>query len=319
MTEIYDVLIIGGGPAGLTAALYNARANLKTIVLEKKKLGGQITLTHEIANYPGAVLGEGDEPTGPELMDRMVQQAEKYGAELVVGKTVVNFDTEGDIKTVRTKDGTEYQTRAIIIASGAVPRKIGCPGEDELSGKGVSYCATCDGAFFEDMEVYVVGGGNSAVEEATFLATMARKVTIIQNLDKLTATPIAIDQLNKCDNVDIIYNSVVTEIKGDGLVEGMTIKNTETEGTTEFEAAAEDGTFGVFVFIGYIPESDIYEELVDLDEWGYVESDEAMKTSVPGVFVAGDIRPKDLRQVITAAGDGATAAHSAQKYVEHHR
>ena len=148
---------------------------------------------------------------------------------------------------------------------------------------------------------------------------MARKVTIIQNLDKLTATPIAIDQLNKCDNVDIIYNSVVTEIKGDGLVEGMTIKNTETEETTEFEAAEEDGTFGVFVFIGYIPESDIYEELVDLDEWGYVESDEAMKTSVPGVFVAGDIRPKDLRQVITAAGDGATAAHSAQKYVEHHR
>ena len=319
MTEIYDVLIIGGGPAGLTAALYNARANLKTIVLEKKKLGGQITLTHEIANYPGAVLGEGDEPTGPELMDRMVQQAEKYGAELVVGKTVVDFDAEGDIKTVRTKDGTEYQTRAIIIASGAVPRKIGCPGEDELSGKGVSYCATCDGAFFEDMEVYVVGGGNSAVEEATFLATMARKVTIIQNLDKLTATPIAIDQSNKCDNVDIIYNSVVTEIKGDGLVEGMTIKNTETEETTEFEAAEEDGTFGVFVFIGYIPESDIYEELVDLDEWGYVESDEAMKTSVPGVFVAGDIRPKDLRQVITAAGDGATAAHSAQKYVEHHR
>lgn len=316
MGKTYDVIIIGGGPAGLTAALYNARAKLDVLVLEKKKLGGQITITHEIANYPGSVPGEGDEPTGPELMDRMVEQAEKYGAELVVGKEVTGLNVSGNVKKVTTQDGEEYETKSIIIANGAVPRKIGCPGEDELSGKGVSYCATCDGALFEDMEVFVVGGGNSAVEEAAFLAKMARKVTLIQNLSELTATPIAIDQLKKFDNVEIIYDSVVKEIHGEGIVESMEIENVKTGETTTFEADEEDGTFGVFIFIGYLPESDLYKDVVDINEWGYVESDAEMHTDVPGVFVAGDIRPKHLRQVITAAGDGAIAAHSAQKFVE---
>lgn len=319
MSEVYDVIIVGGGPAGLTAALYNARAKLKVLLLESKKLGGQITITHEIANYPGAVYGEGDEPSGPELMDRMVEQAKKYGAELVVGKTVTGINADNLVKKVTTKDGTEYETKAIIIANGAVPRKIGCPGEEELSGKGVSYCATCDGAFFEDMEVFVVGGGNSAVEEASFLAQIARKVTVIQNLSELTATPIAIDQFFKNDNVDVIYDSVVKEIKGEGIVESMVIENTQTGEQTEFVADEEDGTFGVFVFIGYLPSSELYEGTVDIDEWGYIKSDEEMLTDVPGVFVAGDIRPKHLRQVITAAGDGAIAAHSAQKYVEQNR
>lgn len=317
MSELYDVVIIGGGPAGLTAALYNARAKLKVLVLERKKLGGQITLTHEIANYPGAVIGEGEEPSGPELMDRMIEQAEKYGAELQVGKNVTGLDLNGNVKKITTSDGSEYQTKSVIIANGAVPRKIGCPGEEELSGKGVSYCATCDGALFEDMEVFVVGGGNSAVEEATFLAKLARKVTLIQNLSELTATPIAIDQFNSCDNVEVIYDSVVKQINGEGIVESMVIEDVNTGEQTTFEADEEDGTFGVFIFIGYLPESDLFEGIVDIDEYGYIESDAEMHTNVSGVFVAGDIRPKNLRQVITACGDGAIAAHSAQKFVEH--
>ena len=316
MSEVYDVIIIGGGPAGLTAALYTARAKLNVLLLERKKLGGQITLTHEIANYPGSILGKGDEPSGPELMDRMIEQAKKYGAELRVGQNVTDIKLENDLKEVITSDGTTYKGKTIIIANGAVPRKIGCPGEEELSGKGVSYCATCDGALFEDMEVYVVGGGNSAVEEATFLSKMARKVTIIQNLKELTATPIAIDHLKACDNVEIIYDSVVKEIVGEGIVESMTIENSTTGKLTTFTADEEDGTFGIFVFIGYIPESKLYEGLVKINDWGYVESDAEMLTDIPGIFVAGDIRPKNLRQVITAAGDGAIAAHSAQKYVE---
>ena len=209
MSDLYDVIIIGGGPAGLTAALYNARARLNVLLLEKQKLGGQITITHEIANYPGSVIGGEAEPTGQELMDRMIQQAKEYGAELQTGQTVNSVKLDGNVKKVTTKEGAEFETRSIIIANGAVPRKIGCPGEEELSGKGVSYCATCDGAFFEDMEVYVVGGGNSAVEEATFLASMARKVTIIQNLDRLTATAIAIEQMEKCDNIEVIYLSLI--------------------------------------------------------------------------------------------------------------
>lgn len=319
MSDLYDVIIIGGGPAGLTAALYNARARLNVLLLEKQKLGGQITITHEIANYPGSVIGGEAEPTGQELMDRMIQQAKEYGAELQTGQTVNSVKLDGNVKKVTTKEGAEFETRSIIIANGAVPRKIGCPGEEELSGKGVSYCATCDGAFFEDMEVYVVGGGNSAVEEATFLASMARKVTIIQNLDRLTATAIAIEQMEKCDNIEVIYNTVVKEIEGDGLVEAMTIENVETKEQSKITADEEDGTFGIFVFIGYLPESELYKGLVDIDEWGYIESDAEMHTNLPGVFVAGDVRPKQLRQVITAAGDGATAAYSAQKYVEQNK
>lgn len=315
---IYDVIIIGGGPAGLTAALYNARARLKVLVLEKSKLGGQITITHEIANFPGAVYGEGDEPSGPELMDRMVEQAQKFGAEIKVGEDVCDLEVDGKVKKLTCKNGNVYEAKAIICANGASPRHIGCPGEVELTGKGVSYCATCDGAFFEDMEVYVVGGGNSAVEEATMLAGIARKVTLIQNLSTLTADAIAIENIHKQDNVEYIFDSVVQEIRGDGIVEEMDIKNTKTGEVTTFTADEEDGTFGVFIFIGYVPSTDIYKGKVPLNDWGYIESDADMKTSIPGVFAAGDIRPKSLRQVITACGDGAIAAHSAQRYVEHY-
>ncbi|MBP1044189.1 FAD-dependent oxidoreductase [Vagococcus sp. BWB3-3] len=321
MTEQYDVIVIGGGPAGLTAALYNSRARLKTLVLEREKLGGQIMSTHEIANFPGSILGESGEPSGSELIARMVEQVKKYGATIEVGKEVIEIDVtqkEG-YRRVRCQDGTLYQAKAVIAANGAVPRKIGCPGEAALQGKGVSYCATCDGAFFEDLEVYVIGGGNSAVEEATFLTNFARKVTIIQNLGYLTAEAIAIEQAEKTGKIDVIYHSVVEKISGDGLVESMVIRNTETNESRVIEADEEDGTFGIFVFIGYQPKTAIYENVLDLNQWGYIETTDNLATNIPGIFAAGDIRPKLLRQVVTAAGDGATAAFAVQRYIEENK
>ncbi len=321
MTEQYDVIVIGGGPAGLTAALYNSRARLKTLVLEREKLGGQIMSTHEIANFPGSIMGEAGEPSGSELIARMVEQVKKYGATIEVGKEVIEIDVtqkEG-YRRVRCQDGTLYQAKAVIAANGAAPRKIGCPGEEVLQGKGVSYCATCDGAFFEGLEVYVIGGGNSAVEEATFLTNFARKVTIVQNLGHLTADAIAIEQAEKTGKIDVIYHSVVEKISGDGLVESMVIRNTETNESRVIEADEEDGTFGIFVFIGYQPKTAIYEKLLDLNQWGYIETTDNLATNIPGIFAAGDIRPKLLRQVVTAAGDGATAAFAVQRYIEENK
>lgn len=316
MDKIYDVIIIGGGPAGLTAGLYCSRARLQTLIIEKSKLGGQIVLTHEIANYPGAVVGQHDEPSGIEVISRMKEQAEKFGTEIQVGKEVLDVDLEGKVKTITCKDGTIFKAKAIIIATGAIPRELGVPGEKALKGRGVSYCATCDGAFFEDLEVIVIGGGNSAVEEAMFITTFASKVTIVQNLSHLTADAIAIEAAKKNDKIHYIFDSVVESIEGDGMVEAITLKNTQTNEVTRIEANEEDGTFGVFVFVGYIPQTKLFEGKLTLDQWGYIECDDALKTSIDGVFCAGDLRPKLLRQVITAASDGATAAFAAQKYLE---
>lgn len=313
---MYDVIIIGGGPAGLTAAIYNARARLKVLLLEKTKLGGQIVSTNEIANFPGSVKGAEEETTGPELIGRMEEQAKKFGAEIIIGKNVTGLDVTGNVKKITCKDGSTYETLALICANGAYPREIGCPGERELRGKGVSYCATCDGAFFEDLEVFVIGGGNSAVEEAVFLTTFARKVTLVQNLAFLTADAIAIEQAKANEKISYIYSSVVEKIEGDGMVEAMTVRNTETGETTRFEADEDDGLFGIFVFIGNVPNTKLYDGIIPIDEHGYMLTNEALATGVEGVFAAGDIRPKVLRQVVTAAGDGATAAFSAQKYVE---
>lgn len=313
---MYDVIIIGGGPAGLTAAIYNARARLNVLLLEKTKLGGQIVSTHEIANFPGSIKQTEEETSGPELIKRMAEQAEQFGAEIQLRKEVTDLELDGKIKKITCKDGSVYESHAVICANGAFPREIGCRGERELAGKGVSYCATCDGAFFEDMEVYVIGGGNLAVEEAMFITTFARKVHIIQNLSELTADAIAVEQAKANDKIDYIFDSVVESIEGDGMVEGMTIRNTKTGEFTRFEADEEDGLFGIFVFIGNVPSTKLYEGKVPLNEYGYMITDEAMCTPLEGVFAAGDMRPKVLRQVVTATGDGAIAAFSAQKYVE---
>lgn len=305
---IYDVVIIGAGPAGLAAGLYASRARLKTLIVEKEKAGGQIVTTAEVANYPGSI----ENATGPTLVNRMVEQAEEFGAEKVID-TIKEVELEGKIKVLKGEKG-QYQAKTVIIATGANPRKIGCPGEEELTGRGVSYCATCDAAFFEDMEVYVVGGGDTAVEEGMYLTKFARKVTIIHRRDELRAAKSIQEKAFNNDKIEFMWDTVVEEIKGDGIVESMVVRNVKTGETTEIVADEEDGTFGIFPFIGFIPATDLFEGKVELED-GYIVTDEDMKTNIPGVFAAGDVRVKSLRQVVTATADGAIAAVQAEKYI----
>ena len=305
---IYDVVIIGAGPAGLAAGLYASRARLKTLILEKEKAGGQIVSTAEVANYPGSI----ENATGPTLVARMVEQADEFGAERVLD-TIKEVELDGKIKVLKGEKG-EYQAKTVIIATGANPRPIGCPGEKELTGRGVSYCATCDAAFFEDMEVYVVGGGDTAVEEGMYLTKFARKVTIIHRRDELRAAKSIQEKAFSNEKMDFMWDSVVEEIKGDGIVESMVVKNVKTGELTEIIADEEDGTFGIFPFIGFIPATELFTDKVNLKD-GYIETDDDMKTNIPGVFAAGDVRVKSLRQVVTATADGAIAAVQAEKYI----
>lgn len=307
--RIYDVIIIGAGPAGLTAGVYAGRSRLDTLIIEKQKYGGQIVISAEIENYPGSVENE----TGTSLIDRMVAQTDKFGVEKVFD-TIINVEIEDNIKILKGLHN-EYRAKSVIIAAGATPVPIGCPGEKEFSGKGVSYCATCDGAFFEDMEVYVVGGGDSAIEEAIYLTRFARKVTVIHRRDELRAVKSLQEKAFANNKIEFMWNSTVVEIKGDGLVESMIIKNTQSGELKEIFAAKDDGTFGIFVFIGFKPHSDIFKDKVEMEN-GYIMTDDNMKTSVEGVFAAGDIRVKSLRQVVTATADGAIAAVQAGKYLE---
>jgi thioredoxin reductase (NADPH) len=308
MAEIYDVIIIGAGPAGLAAGLYASRARLKTLILEKEKAGGQIVKTDEVANYPGSV----ENASGPSLISRMVEQADEFGAEKKLD-TIKEVKFDGQIKVLKGEKG-EYQAKTVIIATGANPRPIGCPGEKELTGRGVSYCATCDAAFFEDMEVFVVGGGDTAVEEGMYLTKFARKVTIIHRRDELRAAKSIQEKAFKNEKMNFMWDSVVTELKGDGILESMVVKNVKTGEETEYFADEEDGTFGVFVFVGFVPATKLFEGVIELEN-GYIPTDDDMKTNVPGVFAAGDCRVKSLRQVVTAAADGAIAAVQAEKYI----
>lgn len=308
MDRIHDVIIIGAGPAGLSAGIYAGRSKLDTLIIEKEKDGGQIVITSEIENYPGSIEGE----TGPSLIGRMVHQAEHFGTAKVYD-TVVDVELEGEVKKIRGKRG-EYFAKTVIIATGAFPRTIGCPGERKLVGKGVSYCATCDGALFEDMEIYVMGGGDSAVEEALYLTRFARKVTIIHRRDELRAAKSIQEKAFANPKINFLWDTVITELKGDGLLESMVVKNVKTGEETEIFAPEEDGTFGVFVFIGYVPLTSLFEGKVKMDN-GYILTDEEMNTNIPGVFVAGDVRKKPLRQVVTAVADGAIAATKAEKYI----
>ncbi len=309
MSKIYDVIIIGAGPAGLTAALYAGRARLSTLMIEKAREGGQIVNTAEIANYPGSLETE----SGPTLIDRMEAQVKHFGAETVID-SVEAVELAGEIKTIKCLSET-YQAKSVIIATGAYPMSIGCPGEFDFVGRGVSYCATCDGAFFTGLEVFVVGGGDSAVEEAVFLTKFAKKVTLIHRRNELRAAKSIQEKAFSNPKIHFMWDSVVKELSGDGLLEKMVTENVKTGELTEYHADPEDGTFGVFVFIGYRPQSALYEKQIEMEN-GYIITDEDMHTSLPGVFAAGDIRRKSLRQVVTAAADGAIAAVQAEKYIE---
>jgi thioredoxin reductase (NADPH) len=303
MQGLYDIIIIGGGPAGLSAGLYGARSRAKTLILEKGKWGGQAATTEELENYPGSI----EQPTGPEITARMKRQVEEFGAE-TKAETVTKLELDGKIKRVIT-DSAEYQAKTVIIATGAKPRLLGCPGELELRGKGVSYCATCDADFFTDLRVVVVGGGDSAIQEAIYLTKFAEKVTVIHRRDELRAAKSIQERAFANPKIDFIWDSVVTEIKGDGIVESVVVKNVKTNEIKEVQ------TDGVFMFVGYDPVSDLVKGLVDMDEKGYIITDENMSTSVEGVFAAGDVRVKSLRQVVTAASDGAIAAVRAEHYI----
>jgi len=302
--KIYDVIIIGAGPAGMTAAVYASRANLSTLMIERGIPGGQMANTEEVENYPGFEM-----ILGPELSTKMFEHAKKFGAEYAYGDVSEIVDEEA-YKTIKVS-GKEYKALAVIISSGAEYKKMGIPGETELGGRGVSYCAVCDGAFFKQKNLIVVGGGDSAVEEGAFLTKFANKVTIVHRRDELRAQMILQDRAFANEKIDFIWNTTVKEIHGkDGKVAGVTLVSTVDGTEREFE------TDGVFVYVGMLPLTKPFGSLGILNDNGYIVTNEKMETTVPGIFGAGDVREKMLRQIVTATGDGSIAAQSAQHYIE---
>lgn len=302
--KIYDVIIIGAGPAGMTAAVYTSRANLSTLMLERGIPGGQMANTEDVENYPGY-----ESILGPDLSNKMFEHAKKFGAEYAYGDVKEVIDGK-EYKTI-IAGKKEYKARAIIVASGAEYKKIGVPGEKELGGRGVSYCAVCDGAFFKEKELVVIGGGDSAVEEGVYLTRFASKVTIVHRRDTLRAQKILQDRAFQNEKVDFIWNHTIKEInETNGKVGSVTLVDVNSGEEKEVK------TDGVFVYIGMLPLSKPFVELGITNENGYVETNERMETKVPGIFAAGDVREKMLRQIVTATGDGSIAAQSAQHYVE---
>mgnify|MGYP002514860298 CR=1 FL=1 len=308
MEEWYDVIVVGGGPAGLTAAIYLARAKYRVLVIEKETFGGQITITAEVVNYPGV-----EKTAGTRLTETMKKQAEYFGAEFLL-EEVRELVLEGDKKKVRTSNG-ERTCMGILIATGAHPRKIGFPGEDKFRGRGVAYCATCDGEFFSGMDVFVIGGGFAAAEESVFLTKYAKHVTILVREEDFTCAKTTADAARNHPDITVLTDTVVDEVKGEEQLSTITYHNTKTGESTTYHAP-ERQTFGVFVFAGYEPATELVSGLVELDEQGYVVTDQSQKTSVDGVYAAGDVCVKHLRQVVTAVGDGATAATELERYVQ---
>ena len=312
MSKVYDLIILGAGPAGLAAGLYGGRYKLDTLIIEKGIDGGQIAITDEIANYPGQIVGE--EESGPSLIARMTEQAKRFGCERV-SANIEKAELEGDIKRFTDTKGNVYESRAAIIATGAHPRPIGCKNEKEFVGKGISFCATCDANFYEGFEVYVVGGGDSAVEEAIYLTKFARKVTIIHRRNELRAAKSIQEKAFKNDKIAFMWDSVVEEVKGDDILESLIVKNVKTGELTEVKADPDDGMFGLFGFIGLLPNTELFAESGLEMEGGYLVTDPDMKTKFKGVFAAGDVRVKSLRQVVTAAADGAIAASQVEHFI----
>lgn len=305
MTEKYDVIIIGAGPAGLTAGLYTGRARLKTLILEKATFGGQAATTDLIENYPGFPEGVG----GFQLTELMKEQAVEFGAELREITPVSTIEAVGDDRVVKTEDES-FTARAIIIASGSEPKVLGIPGEEELRGRGVSYCATCDGAFYRDKVVAVIGGGNSAVEEAIFLTRFASKVYLVHRRDELRADKILQERATANEKIEIIWDSHLKKVLGTGKVEEIVVEHKNTAERTSYPVD------GVFFYIGTVPNTVFCESAVDMDTRDFIVTDERLQTSVPGVFAAGDCRANLLKQVAVAVGEGALAAVEAARYIE---
>ncbi len=303
----YDIAIIGGGPAGLSAAIYAARGGLKTVVFERGLIGGQIVLTADVENYPGFE----ENMSGFDIADKMKKQADKFDVEFKINE-IKKIIPQKDFKLIKTTN-EEFKVKVVVIATGANPSKLGVDGEARLTGRGVSYCATCDGALYRDKIVAVVGGGDSAVEEALFLTKFAKKVYIIHRRDELRAVKIIQKRAFNNDKIEIVWNSIITEIEGKQFVENLKIHNRKTKENSDL---AVDG---VFMYVGIVPNNELVKEIVKIDERGFILVDESMQTSVPGIYSIGDINQKALRQVVTAASDGAIAAFSAEKWIEENR
>ena len=307
MENLYDVIVVGGGPAGLAAALYLARAKYRVLVLEKLQFGGQISITNEVVNYPGI-----ERTSGQALADTMQKQAAAFGAEFMLAEATA-FDLSGDIKTVHTNRG-DYRCFGVLLATGAHPRTVGFKGEEELKGRGVAYCATCDGEFFTGKDIYVVGGGYAAAEESVFLTKFARHVTILIRKNDFSCAASVADQAKNHEKITVLTNTVLEEVAGKNGLHYARYKNTATGEVTEVKSPAGE-TFGVFVLAGYAPDTEMLKGTVELNEQSYIVTDAAQKTSVDGVYAAGDVCIKPLRQVVTATSDGALAATELEKYV----
>ena len=305
MENLYDVVIVGGGPAGLTAALYLARAKYRVLVLEKEQFGGQIAITHEVVNYPGIA-----KVSGKALTDTIQQQAESFGAEFLLTEAT-GFELDRDIKTVHTGKG-DFRCFGILLATGAHPRTVGFKGEEEHKGRGVAYCATCDGEFFAGKEIFVIGGGYAAAEESVFLTKFAKHVTILVRKADFSCAASAADQAKNHEKITVLTNTVMEEVSGENGLTYARYKNTATGEVTEVRS---EESFGVFVFAGYAPATEAVQGIVELNEQGYIITDPSQKTSAEGVYAAGDVCVKPLRQVVTATSDGALAATALEKYV----
>lgn len=308
MSKIYDLLILGSGPAGLSAGIYAGRAKLNTLIIEKGDIGGQVNTTSEVVNYPGI-----KNISGPKLMDEMRQQSQNFGVNFIKSE-ITNVDFSQDIKVITTTSG-DIKGRAVIIATGAVPRKLGFPGEKEFTGRGIGYCSTCDGEFFEGLDVFVIGAGFAAAEEAIFLTRYAKKVIIIAREPEFTCAKTIADKVFKNPKIEVKFNTEILEATGDDILKSAKFINNKTKETFEYTASKEDGTFGIFVFIGYEPKTSLFKNHIDMDKFGYILTDENMRTNISGVYAAGDLRPKSLRQIVTAVSDGAIASTDAERYI----
>jgi len=304
MSTDYDIIIVGGGPGGLTAGLYGARANLRTLLLEKGLPGGQIVNTHEVEDYPGF-----EKVSGPELASKMEQHARKFGLEVRTANVEEVF-CDGDDRVVKTDDGQNLRARAVILATGGSPNLLNVPGEKELAGRGVSYCAICDGAFFKDEIIVVVGGGDAAVEEGIFLTKFGSKVILIHRRDELRAAKVIQKRAFANPKMEFVWDSVVEKINGSQKVTSVTVKNVKSGKISEIDCGA------VFVFIGFVPNSNLVREGLDKDDAGYILTNHKMETNIPGVYACGDVRAQLVKQITNAVGDATTAAVAAEKYIE---